>query len=344
MAAGKDNERVLVAHGSGGRLSQELIQKLFLPSFNNSRLNRLDDFAIVSLPPGRQPCSLAFTTDSFVVKPLFFPGGNIGKLSVCGTVNDLAMSGARPLALSASFIVEEGFLLADLARIAQSMQQAAEEAGVEIVAGDTKVVEAGGAYGVFITTTGLGVIPPGVAISGSGARPADKIVLSGSLGDHGIAVLSEREGLRFRTAIQSDCAPLNHLVEAMLEVCPAIHSLRDPTRGGLATILNELAEQSGVAMRIHEEAIPVHDGVRAACELLGFDPLYVANEGKLVAIVPAAKSEAVVEKMRQQKYGREAAIIGEVLAGPAGRVTLTTTVGGSRLVDALAGELLPRIC
>lgn len=340
MAERRDDERILLAHGSGGRLSHQLTQELFLRSFRSSLLRRLDDFAVVERQPGR----LAFTTDSFVVKPLFFAGGDIGKLAVCGTVNDLSMSGATPLYLSASFIIEEGFPIADLARIANSMGDAAEEAGVEIVAGDTKVVEVGKADGVFITTTGLGLIPDGVSIAGARARPGDSIILSGPIGDHGIAVLSEREGLRFKAEVRSDCAPLNRLVKAMLEVSAEIHCLRDPTRGGLATVLNELAAQSGVAMRIYEGAVPVRDAVRAACELLGYDPLYVANEGRLVAVVPCDIAEAMVERMRQETYGREAVVIGEVLEDPPGRVSMVTTIGGTRIVDMLTGELLPRIC
>lgn len=338
--AGDKEDRVLLAHGSGGRLSHRLTTELFLPAFGNPMLQRLDDFAVIDQQPGR----LAFTTDSFVVKPLFFAGGDIGKLAVCGTVNDLSMAGATPLYLSASFIIEEGYPLSCLARIAGSMREATAEAGVQIVAGDTKVVDAGKADGVFINTTGIGLIPEGISISGAGARPGDMIILSGQIGDHGIAVISEREGLRFKTQIQSDCAPLNHLVKAMIDVCPEVRSLRDPTRGGLATVLNEMARQSGVAMRIHEDSIPSDEGVRAACEMLGFDPLYVANEGKLVAVVPPEEAEAIVERMRQEKYGRHSAIIGEVLEGPAGRVTMATIIGGTRIVDMLAGDLLPRIC
>lgn len=340
MAGWGSDDRILLAHGSGGRLSHQLTQELFLRSFNSSLLRRLDDYALVERQPGR----LAFTTDSFVVKPLFFAGGDIGRLAICGTVNDLAMSGATPLYLSAAFIVEEGFRIADLARIVNSMRVAADEARVEVVAGDTKVVKSGEADGVFITTAGLGLIPDGVSIIGRGARPGDRIILSGSIGDHGIAVLSEREGLRFETEIRSDCAPLNHLVKAMLDVSPEIHCLRDPTRGGLATVLNELAGQSGVAMRIYEDAVLVRDDVRGACELLGYDPLYVANEGKLVAVVSVEVANAIVDRMRRERYGEDAVIIGEVLEGPVGRVAMVTKIGGTRIVDVLAGELLPRIC
>ena len=340
MAELDSDERVLLAHGSGGRLSHQLTQKVFLRAFNSPILQRLDDFAVVEGQPGR----FAFTTDSFVVKPIFFAGGDIGKLAVCGTANDLSMSGAVPRYLSATFVIEEGFRIVDLQRIAQSMQEAADEACVEIIAGDTKVVETGKADGVYITTAGLGLIPAGVSISGAGASPGDKIILSGPIGDHGIAILSEREGLRFKTEIRSDCAPLNHLVKAMLEVSTEIHSLRDPTRGGLATTLNEMADQSGVGMRIYENAIPVREPVRAACELLGYDPLYIANEGKLVAVVGSEAADSIVERMRQHSYGREAAIIGEVLDGPAGRVMMVTRIGGSRIIDMLTGEMLPRIC
>jgi hydrogenase expression/formation protein HypE len=336
----ENDERILLAHGSGGRLSQDLTRRIFLPAFRSPLLQRLDDSAALAPQPGR----LAFTTDSFVVKPLFFRGGDIGKLAVCGTVNDLAMAGAMPLCLSAAFIVEEGFRLTDLARIAASMRAAAAEAGVEIVTGDTKVVAAGQADGVFITTSGVGLIPDGLDIRGANARPGDKIVLSGPIGDHGIAVLSEREGLRFEVDISSDCAPLNHLVGAMVEVSAEIRCLRDPTRGGLATVLNELAGQSRVAMRIYEEAVPVRDSVRAACELLGYDPLYIANEGKLAAIVAAEAADAIVERMRTERYGERATIIGEVLEGPPGRIVMATRLGGTRIVEMLSGELLPRIC
>lgn len=333
-------DRVLLAHGGGGRMSQQLIRRIFLRSFGSTTLHRLDDCAVIERQTGR----LALSTDSFVVKPLFFPGGDIGKLAVYGTVNDLSMSGATPLYLSAAFVLEEGFPIADLTRIADSMGEAAREVGAEIVAGDTKVVESGKADEVFITTTGLGLVPEGVSIFASGARAGDKIILSGTIGDHGIAVLSKREGFRFSAEIESDCAPLTGLVQRMLGLSKEIHCLRDPTRGGLATALNELAAQSGVAMRIFEGAILVRDEVRAACELLGYDPLYVANEGKLVAVVAPGVAVAMVDKMRQEPNGRDATIIGEVLEGPAGRVSMATRIGGTRIVDMLSGELLPRIC
>jgi hydrogenase expression/formation protein HypE len=335
--------RILLAHGSGGRLSQELIAKEFLPPWENPILRRLNDSAVFPVGDGTGP-RLAFSTDSYVVKPLFFKGGDIGRLAVCGTVNDLAMSGATPLYLSAGFVIEEGLPLSSLRDVVRSMRDAAAEAGVEIVAGDTKVVEKGSADGLFINTAGVGTLAPGVEISGDGARVGDAVLVSGSVGDHGVAVLSEREGLDFESPIASDVAPLNDMVAAMLEASPNVHVLRDPTRGGLATTLNEIASQSDAGISIREEAIPLHDGVWAACEMLGLDPLYVANEGKLVAVVGAADAEAVLAAMRQSEYGREAAIIGEVAAEPAGKVLMKTGVGGTRIVHVLTGELLPRIC
>jgi len=333
------SERILLAHGSGGKLSHELVEKTMLRAFFNPYLSKLDDSAILDLS-GR----LAFTTDSYVVDPIFFPGGDIGKLAVCGTVNDLAMVGAIPLYLSLSLIIEEGFSQDDLRRILDSVRRAAEEAGVEIVTGDTKVVHRGKADGIFINTAGLGVVPEGIEISGSNARPGDKVILSGPIGDHGIAVLSRREGLSFSTELESDVAPLNKLVAQMLEACPRIRCLRDPTRGGLATTLNELAKQSRVSIQLEEEKIPVREEVRAACEMLGLDPLYVANEGKLVAIVPDSDAATVLHVMHQNPYAREAAVIGEVRQGRPGRVTLRTRFGTSRIVDMLTGDPLPRIC
>jgi len=332
-------DKILLAHGSGGKLAHELIEKSFVKALANPLLARLDDSAVFDLS-GR----LAFTTDSYVVSPIFFPGGDIGKLAVCGTVNDLAMSGARPLYLSLSFIIEEGLLQDELDKIVNSVQKAAEEAGVEIVTGDTKVVPRGSADKLFINTAGVGIIAEGVNISGSNARPGDKVILSGTIGDHGIAVLSQREGLSFSTRLKSDCAPLGGLVAEMLNVCPNIHCLRDPTRGGLSTSLNELAKQSKVSIRIEEEKIPVREEVLAACEMLGFDPLYVANEGKLVAIVPAEDADKVLAAMRENNYGKGAAIIGEVRAENPGRVVMKTILGAHRIVDMLVGDLLPRIC
>lgn len=340
MKAGDSVERVILGHGSGGRLMHDLIRKVFAARFDNPLLRQGDDSARFSLDGQR----LAFTTDSYVVKPLFFPGGDIGRLAVCGTVNDLATAGAQPLYLSAAFVIEEGLPLDHLERIVSSMQAAAEEAGVQVVTGDTKVVEKGSADGLFVNTAGLGIIPPGVDLSGANARPGDVVILSGTIGDHGIAVLSQREGFRFEVEVQSDAAPLNGLLQAALEVTPEVRVARDPTRGGLATTLNEIAAQSKVAIRLEESAIPVRHAVRAACEMLGYDPLYVANEGKLVLIVAPAAAQAVVRRLRRERYGEDAAAIGKVLEGPAGRVLLTTGIGGTRIVDLLAGEMLPRIC
>ena len=333
------NNKILLAHGSGGKLTHELIEKSLVKALSNPLLAKLDDSAVFDFG-GR----LAFTTDSYVVSPIFFPGGDIGRLAVCGTVNDLAMSGARPLYLSLSFIIEEGFLQSELDQVVDSIRKTAEEAGVEIVTGDTKVVPRGSADKLFINTAGIGIVPDGVNISGSNARAGDRVILSGTIGDHGIAVISRREELGFSTNLQSDCAPLGGLVAEMLDACPDIHCLRDPTRGGLATSLNELAKQSGVSIRIEEEKIPVREEVLAACEMLGFDPLYVANEGKLVAIVPAEDADRVLRAMRKNRYGKDAAIIGEVGAEKPGRVLMKTPLGASRIVDMLTGDLLPRIC
>ena len=334
-----DEDKILLAHGSGGKLGHDLVEKGFLPAFDNPLLSRLDDSAVFEAR-GR----LAFTTDSYIVTPIFFPGGDIGKLSVCGTVNDLAMSGAVPLYLSLSFIIEEGFPLSDLGNIVNSIKDAAEEAEVKVITGDTKVVNKGSVDKLFINTAGVGVVPDGVEISGSNAKPGDKLILSGPLGHHGIAVMSEREGLKFATQVKSDCAPLNRLVAEMLEVSGDIHCLRDPTRGGLATTLNEFATQSGVGILIYEDWIPVRDEVEAACEMLGFDPFHVANEGRLVAAVAPDDTEKVLKQMRQNKYGTEAAIIGEVRGEHPGKVVMRTRLGASRIVDMLVGELLPRIC
>ncbi len=332
-------DKILLAHGSGGKLSQDLVKQNFVPLFDNTFLNKLDDSAVFEFK-GR----LAFTTDSYVVNPIFFPGGDIGKLAVCGTVNDLSMSGAVPKYLSIALIIEEGLLMSDLRRVIASIKKAAQEAGVKVVTGDTKVVNKGGADRLFINSAGVGVVPSGVDISGSNARVGDKVILSGSIGDHGIAVISQREGLQFSSSVTSDCAPLNKLVAAMLDSGVEIRCLRDPTRGGLASTLNEFAESSRVGIRIEEASVPVHESVQAACELLGFDPLYVANEGKLVAVVAANGAEKVVEAMRRNKYGKEAAIIGEVVSEHPGRVVMKTRMGASRIVDMLVGEQLPRIC
>ncbi len=343
------NDRILLAHGSGGKLSAELIQRLFVPAFGNPALNRMDDSAVLSLFPlpkgeGQSGSRLAMSTDCHVVKPLFFEGGDIGRLAVCGTVNDISMVGARPLYLAAGFVLEEGLPIGTLEQVVASMKTAAEEAGVAVVTGDTKVVEQGSADGLFITTTGVGVVPEGIDVSGSNARPGDLVLLSGPIGDHGIAVLSRREGLEFDIPVASDVAPLNHLVEALLEAAPHLRALRDPTRGGLATTLNELAAQSGVAIRIEEEQIPIRPAVQAACEMLGYDPLYVANEGKLVAIVPPDEAEPALAALKKTRYGEEARLIGAVLPEPPARVLMKTRIGGTRVVQMLMGEMLPRIC
>ncbi len=333
------SDRILLAHGSGGRLAHELIENVLVKPLSNPLLDRLDDSAVVPFS-GR----LAFTTDSYVVNPIFFPGGDIGKLAVCGTVNDLSMVGATPLYLSLAFIIEEGLLVDELERVLISVQAAAREAQVQIVTGDTKVVNKGSADRLFVNTAGVGTVPEGVDISGSSAKPGDKVILSGTIGDHGIAVLSQREGLGFSTRLESDCAPLNGLVAEMMAASKRIHTMRDPTRGGLATTLNELASQSKVGIRIEEEKVLVRDEVRGACEMLGIDPLYVANEGKLVAIVHPEDAEAVLEKMQRHRYGKNAAIIGEVRPDHPGRVVMKTTLGASRIVDMLVGDPLPRIC
>ncbi len=332
--------RVDMTHGSGGRAMAQLIEELFLAAFDNDWLRAANDQACFAVQSGR----MVMATDSHVVSPLFFPGGDIGCLSVHGTVNDVAMSGAKPLYLSASFILEEGFPLADLKRIVDSMAQAAREAGVPIVTGDTKVVEQGKGDGVFITTTGVGVVPAGVNISGDRARPGDAILVSGTLGDHGVAIMAQRESLGFETSIQSDTAALHDLVARMVAAVPDIHALRDPTRGGLATTLNEIARQSGVGMMLREEAIPVRQEVEAACEFLGLDPLYVANEGKLICICAPEHAEPLLAVMRAHPLGAEAAIIGAVHADPHHFVQMETAFGGKRIVDWLTGEQLPRIC
>ena len=333
-----NEDKILLAHGSGGKLMHDLIES-FLPDLANPILDKLDDSAVFEVS-GR----LAFTTDSYTVKPIFFPGGDIGRLAVCGTVNDLSMSGARPLYLSLAFIIEEGLPVADLKKVLASIKTAADEAGVKIVTGDTKVVDRGSADKLFINTAGVGVVPEGIEISASNAKPGDKIILSGNIGDHGIAVLSQREGLKFHTPVPSDCAPLNGLVAEMLAASANIHSLRDPTRGGLATTLNDFAGQSNVGIRLEEDKIPVDKAVLAACELLGFDPLYIANEGKLLAAVAPEDAGAVLAAMKRNKYGVGAVIIGEVVLEHPGQVVMKTDLGASRIVDMPVGELLPRIC
>lgn len=335
------DDQVILGHGSGGRLTQELIERVFYPPFENPILLQGDDAAQVSGWTGGR---LAMSTDMHIVAPLFFPGGDIGRLAVCGTVNDLAMVGALPRYLTAGFILEEGLPLETLERVVRSMRAAAEEAGVAIIAGDTKVAERGKADGLFINTTGVGAIPDTRNVGGARGQPGDAILLSGTVGDHGIAVLAARGELDFESTCESDVAPLNSLVEAMFTAGQGIHVLRDPTRGGLATALNEIARQSGVAMHLQESSIPVRSEVTAACEMLGFDPLYVANEGKLVAVVKRGDADHVLEAMRRHPQGREAAIIGEVTEQPRPRVLLKTEIGGTRIVDMLAGEMLPRIC
>ena len=333
-----NTKKILLAHGSGGKLTYQLV-KSFAKKFANLPLSKLDDSAVL-----RFKGKLAFTTDSYVVDPIYFPGGDIGKLAVNGTVNDLAMVGARPLYLTASAIIEEGFPLVELERIVNSMNRAARVAGVEIVAGDTKVVERGGADKIFINTSGIGLIDSGVDISSRNARIGDRIILSGTIGDHGIAILSAREEFDLRTKVKSDSQPLNGLVSEILKVSKNVHTMRDPTRGGLATALNEIAEQSGVGIEIEEEKIPVREEVKGACEMLGFDPLYIANEGKLVAFVPERDCLKILNVMRNNRCGIGAQTIGTVVAGHKGRVVVKTGVGGERILDMLTGEQLPRIC
>lgn len=336
-------DRVLLGHGSGGRLSSDLVTRLFLPALGNEVLNRLEDQATCALP-GLAAARLAITTDSFVVRPIFFPGGDIGRLAVHGTVNDLAVGGATPLFLAAAFILEEGLPLDDLRRIVTSMKTAADEAGVTVVAGDTKVVDRGKGDQIFITTTGVGLVPDGRALSIAAARPGDRVVVSGTIGDHGMAIMSVREGLEFETALESDTAALHGLADAMLRSCDGIRVMRDPTRGGVSSALNELAAASRVGVELVETAIPLRDAVKAACEILGLDPLYVANEGKLIAVVAADQADHLVGVMRQHPLGRDAAIIGEIVTGHPGAVVMRSVAGGSRMVPMLAGEQLPRIC
>jgi hydrogenase expression/formation protein HypE len=339
-------DRIVLGHGGGGLLSAQLVERLFLPAYGNDVLAALEDQATVSLPRqrGTSATRIAITTDAFVVRPLFFPGGDIGKLAVHGTVNDLAVGGATPLYMTAAFILEEGLAIADLERIAASMRQACEEAKVALVAGDTKVVDRGKGDGVFITTTGVGLIPEGRSLSIRSALPGDRIVVSGTIGDHGIAVMSVREGIEFETVLESDTAPLNGLVETMLEACPGIRAMRDPTRGGLSSTLNELAAASCVGVKLDESRIPVRADVRGACEILGLDPLYVANEGKLIAVVAPGEAERLVAVMRAHPLGRDAAVIGEVVSAHPRMVTLRSLIGGERVVAMLSGEQLPRIC
>jgi hydrogenase expression/formation protein HypE len=333
-------EKILLAHGSGGTMMKELIEEVFVAEFGDESLKRMDDAAALDFPGSR----LAFSTDTYVVSPLFFPGGDIGRLAVCGTVNDVATSGATPLFVSVGFVLEEGMPVEELKRILVSMRDAAAEAGVRIVTGDTKVVERGHGDGVYVNTAGVGALPEGVDLSGSHCRAGDVVLLSGTLGDHGVAVISTREGLSFSTDIRSDAAPLNHLVAAVLAAAPDVRCFRDPTRGGLASTLNELAGASGVSITVDETAVPVREQVRGACEMLGYDVFQVANEGKMVAVVPSAQAEAALDAMRAAPYGADAAIIGTVAEAPAGKVYVKTSFGATRIMDMLVGEQLPRIC
>ncbi len=335
-----DHKEIVLPHGAGGKLSQRLIQNIILPQFRNEFLQPLHDGAILSIHGAR----LAFSTDSYVVNPLFFPGGDIGDLAVNGTVNDLAMCGAQPLYLSAAFIIEEGLPMDDLWRIVQSMRRAADRAGVALVTGDTKVVDRGKGDKIFINTSGIGFIPEGRAIQPGRAAVGDKILISGQIAVHGIAIMSVREGLEFETEIASDTAPLNSLVEALFAASDNIHVLRDPTRGGATSALSEIAEAAQVGIRLNEASLPISEEVKGACEILGLDPLYVANEGKLLAFVPASDADATLAAMRAHPLGRDAAIIGEVVAEHPRFVTMKTRVGGTRVVEMLSGEQLPRIC
>ena len=333
-------KRIQMDHGAGGRASHDLVAKTFMPALANPILKELNDSALLNF----QDVRLAMSTDSYVVDPIFFPGGDIGSLAVHGTVNDLAMRGAQPCYLSVGFILEEGLEITDLEKLLTSMAEAAREAGVQVVAADTKVVERGKADRIFINTAGVGIIAPGVDIAGQNAKPGDFVLINGPVGDHGIAVLSTREGLSFQTEIQSDSAPLNKLVNDMLEVSRNIHVLRDPTRGGVATALNEVANQSAVGIELEESSLPVRHEVNAACEMLGLDPLYVANEGKVLVMVAPEDADQVLHKMRQHPLGRDSCIIGRVVSEHPGRVVLHTGIGGRRIVDMLSGEQLPRIC
>lgn len=336
----RDQPNIILGHGGGGKLSAELVEHLFLPAFRNEALENLGDAAVFSLNGTR----LAMSTDSFVVRPLFFPGGNIGELAVNGTVNDLSMSGARPLYLSVGFILEEGLPLATLGQIVESMGAAARQANVQLITGDTKVVDKGHGDGIFINTSGIGFIPEGINISPQRAVPGDVVIVSGTIGDHGMAIMSVREGLAFDAPIQSDTAALNDLVAVMLAACSDIHVLRDPTRGGVASSLNEIARSSQVGIMLDETKIPVNPAVRSACELLGMDPIFVANEGKLLAIVPPEGADAVLKAMRQHPLGEQAAVIGRVVAQHPGMLVARTSIGGSRVISMQIGEQLPRIC
>jgi len=334
------SEQIALDHGSGGEASAELVEKFFLPILDNPFLRELDDSAVVSLNGEK----VAMTTDSYVVDPIFFPGGNIGSLAVHGTVNDLSMQGAQPLYLTLGLILEEGLPFEDLQKVMEGVAQASKESSIKIVAGDTKVVSKGHVDKLFINTAGVGLIPPAINVSAGNARPGDVVLINGNIADHGIAILTQREGLHFQSSIRSDSAPLNGLVSAMLHVCPEVHVLRDPTRGGVATALNEIASRSNVDVQLYEERVPISDPVRSACEMLGLDPLYVANEGKCLTILPRKHGEAVLKAMKHHPYGAGATMIGEVLESPQGRVLLKTQVGGTRILSTLTGAQLPRIC
>ncbi|MCG8683523.1 MAG: hydrogenase expression/formation protein HypE [Desulfobacterales bacterium] len=336
----KTDDTILLDHGSGGKVSHAMFSELILPLFDNPELSKQDDGAVFEVPKGK----MAFSTDSYVVDPIFFPGGDIGELAVNGTVNDVAMCGAIPLYISVGLIIEEGLKVSDLKTILESMAQAAKKAGIKIVTGDTKVVPRGKADKIFINTSGVGVIPEGITVSGDRAKPGDKIIVSGTIADHGITILSEREGLKFDSDVKTDSAPLNHMVKAILDSGADVHVLRDPTRGGLGTTLNEIAAQSNVGIRLYEDKLPVRGAVQGTCELLGFDPLYVANEGKLIAVVPEADADQVLDIIRADEFGNDAVIVGEVSEQDPGKVILETLIGGTRIVDMLTGEQLPRIC
>lgn len=331
---------ITMAHGSGGIKMHELIKNIFHKYLSNEILDSGDDAAKFPAPAGR----LAFTTDSYVISPIFFKGGNIGKLAVCGTVNDLAAAGAKPLYMSCGFIIEEGFTFSKLEEIVGSMAETARECGIIPVTGDTKVVQKGAADGIFINTSGIGVIPEGINISGRNARPGDKVIITGNIGDHGCAIMLEREKLGITSGIKSDCAPLGDMIQKLLAGINQVHVLRDPTRGGLATTLNEIAQQSGTGIKLYEETIPVAGEARGVCELLGLDPLYIANEGKMIVIVPEIEAVKALEILKSHKYGELAAIIGVVEEAPRGKVFMKTVTGGSRILDMLAGDQLPRIC
>lgn len=342
------SEKIVLGHGGGGKMSLDLISKIFIPPFDNPALRAGNDAAVLPITLGPKTQNsldrLAISTDSHVVSPIFFPGGDIGRLAICGTVNDVAMMGAKPLYLTAGFILEEGLEMQTLERVVASMQLAAEEAGVEIIAGDTKVVQSGKADGLYINTSGFGIIPPTVHINGSSAKPGDVVIISGTIGDHGIAVLSARGDLGFTAEVISDVAPLNHMISTAISVSNNIHVMRDPTRGGLATSLNEIAIQSKCCILIEESRIPVNLTVNSACEMLGFDPLYIANEGKVIMILPNEDAAEVLESLRSNPYGVNAEIIGEVQPSPVGRVLMKTAFGSTRIVDIPSGEILPRIC